>query len=93
MEIIRLESIHFDYPQDIRVFKGLDFSVAAGERIGIVGSNGSGKTTLLSLIMGLLKPSSGEIYLFGEKREKEEEGASWKKREWRQIHEEGFGNY
>lgn len=43
----------------------LSFDVADGEFIAIVGPSGCGKSTLLSLIVGLLKPSNGKIYLGG----------------------------
>lgn len=43
------------------LFEDLDFIVAAGMRVGLVGPNGSGKTTLLRLFRGDLPPSTGEI--------------------------------
>ena len=43
------------------LFEDLDFIVAAGMRVGLVGPNGSGKTTLLRLLRGDLLPSTGEI--------------------------------
>ncbi len=43
------------------VLNGLDLSVKKGEIYGIVGNNGVGKTTLLKLILGLVKPTSGQI--------------------------------
>ncbi|WP_276318634.1 ATP-binding cassette domain-containing protein [Marinitoga lauensis] len=43
----------------------MDFSVRRGEIIGIIGPNGAGKTTLIKLILGLLKPTEGEIEIFG----------------------------
>lgn len=43
----------------------ISFSVGRGERIAIVGPNGAGKSTLLKLIVGTLKPSQGEIDIFG----------------------------
>jgi ATP-binding cassette subfamily F protein uup len=43
------------------LFKGLDLSIGAQERVGIVGPNGAGKTTLLKLCMGLLPPDKGTV--------------------------------
>ena len=43
----------------------VDFNLDAGKIIGIIGPNGSGKTTSLKAIMGLLKPSSGFVKIFG----------------------------
>lgn len=45
---------------------GIDFTVAPGESFGLLGSNGAGKTTLVRQLVGLLKPTSGEIKLFGD---------------------------
>jgi len=46
---------------DRTLFEDLDFIVAAGMRVGLVGPNGSGKTTLLRMLRGDLLPSTGEI--------------------------------
>jgi len=43
------------------LFRGLDFLLTAGKRVGLVGPNGSGKTTLLRLLKGDLNPTQGEI--------------------------------
>lgn len=45
----------------------LDFSVQQGELLGLIGPNGAGKTTSFNLLMGLIKPSSGEVILDGER--------------------------
>ena len=45
----------------------LDFSVQPGEIIGLIGPNGAGKTTLFNLLMGLIKPSAGDVYLDGKR--------------------------
>lgn len=47
------------------LFNDLDLRVDAGSRIGLTGPNGSGKTTLLHMLMGLRKPASGTVRLFG----------------------------
>ncbi len=44
-----------------RLFSGLDFQFAGGQRIGITGRNGLGKTTLLKIILGQLAPETGEV--------------------------------
>lgn len=48
------------------VHKGVNLDVAAGEIVSLVGGSGSGKTTLLKQIVGLLRPTEGEVRLFGE---------------------------
>jgi heme exporter protein A len=51
---------------DRRLFKGLSFSLAAGELIELRGPNGSGKTSLLRIISGLASPAEGEVRWQGE---------------------------
>ncbi|RRD07046.1 ABC transporter ATP-binding protein [Arachnia propionica] len=50
-----------------RALHEVDLTVAAGERVGIVGGSGSGKTTLLRTILGLVQPSAGEVIFDGER--------------------------
>lgn len=47
------------------VVNNLNFEINRGEVFGLLGPNGSGKTTTLSMILTLLKPSAGNIFLFG----------------------------
>jgi ABC-2 type transport system ATP-binding protein len=48
----------------------LDFSIARGEIVGILGANGAGKTTTLQMILGLIRPTSGRIEIFGLEHER-----------------------
>ena len=50
---------------DRTVLSDITISVGAGEFIGVLGPNGSGKTTLMRALLGLIKPSSGAIRVFG----------------------------
>lgn len=49
--------------QEVRALDGLDLDIVRGEFVALVGPSGSGKSTLLSLIGGLDRPGSGEIYV------------------------------
>jgi zinc/manganese transport system ATP-binding protein len=52
------------------IWNGATFSVAKGEFVAIIGPNGAGKTTLFRLLLGLIRPRSGEITVFGKKPER-----------------------
>ncbi len=63
--IVELKDISFSYGNE-KVLQDISFNVHLGDYLGIIGPNGGGKTTLLKLLLGLLKPTSGEIRLFGQ---------------------------
>ncbi|OAQ20520.1 ABC transporter ATP-binding protein [Thermosulfurimonas dismutans] len=57
----------FPHPEgDLEILKGLDLTVAPGEKVAIIGPSGVGKTTLLHILGGLEVPTEGRIYHFGE---------------------------
>jgi cobalt/nickel transport system ATP-binding protein len=74
--IIDLKGVSFVYHgnQSQRpVLHDLNLQVRRDERVGLIGPNGSGKTTLFHLLLGLLRPTQGEIVVFGKKRQDEKD--------------------
>ena len=61
---IRFDETWFSYNSE-PVVRDINFSITPGEFAAILGPNGSGKTTLMKLALGLLKPTSGRVLLFG----------------------------
>lgn len=68
------------------VLKGLNFQVAKGERVAVVGASGCGKSTLLHCLGGLDQPTSGEVWLQGNRFD----AMSDRKRSWARNHALGF---
>ncbi len=62
--VIELEHVFFAYQHHL-ILEDVSLEVQRGEFLAIIGPNGAGKTTLLKLMLGLLKPQKGNIYLFG----------------------------
>jgi zinc transport system ATP-binding protein len=63
--LVEFKQVSFKY-EYAKVLEDVSFKVKEGDFLAIVGPNGSGKSTLLKCMIGLLKPTSGEIHLFGE---------------------------
>lgn len=49
----------------VEALKGLSFTLAPGEALGLLGPNGSGKSTAIRILLGLLRPDGGSVALFG----------------------------
>ena len=61
---IELDNVNFEYDNSERkVIDNFNLSIPAGETVAFIGSTGSGKTTVVDLIVGLLAPTSGTIYV------------------------------
>jgi len=61
---IEVRGLSFSY-QDEPVLEGLDLSIAAGEKVAIVGASGGGKSTLVQLLLGLYQPQAGQLRFGG----------------------------
>ncbi|MEZ4951896.1 MAG: ABC transporter ATP-binding protein [Saprospiraceae bacterium] len=69
-EVLSVENLTKTYKsgsKELTVLNDINFSIAQGESLAIVGSSGSGKTTLLGLCAGLDTPSLGSVSLYGKK--------------------------
>ncbi len=62
---LSLKNVSFSYPSGVSALKNVSFEAYAGELVTLVGRNGAGKTTVTKLINGLLKASSGNIFIDG----------------------------
>jgi len=67
--LIQIEGVTFSYGHD-PVLTDVSFSIHEGDFLAILGPNGSGKTTLLKIILGLLRPARGSIFIMGKSVEK-----------------------
>lgn len=76
-EIIRTDRLTKHY-RDVRAVDDISFTVRKGEIYGFLGLNGSGKTTTIRMLLGMIRPTSGSAYLFGEKVGTDS-SALWKK--------------
>lgn len=73
--LINIKDISFDYEQT-KALDHISMKVEEGDFLAILGPNGSGKSTLLKIMLGLIKPTSGKIELFGI------DSKDFKHREW-----------
>jgi cobalt/nickel transport system ATP-binding protein len=73
--IIDIERLSFGYSENRMIFYNAYFRLFRGQKVGLVGPNGAGKTTFFHLIMGLLRPLSGDIKVLGRLRNSEDDFA------------------
>ena len=83
--LISLESVKKVYRTKagpLEALKGVDLQVGEGEFVAIVGPSGSGKSTLINMVTGIDRPSSGEVYVGGQRLTKmsENQVAKWRGR-------------
>src|SRR5205809_5503053 len=64
--IIELNNISYSYNNRDYAVHDITFAIHKGDYLGIIGPNGGGKTTVLKIMLGLLKPTTGTVKLFGQ---------------------------
>ena len=68
MNVIEIKNLHKAFG-DIKAVNDLNFSVKKGELFAFLGENGAGKSTTISIMCGLLKKDSGEVFICGENQD------------------------
>jgi ABC-2 type transport system ATP-binding protein len=63
-QVLRATGLTKEY-ESVKAVDNISFSVNAGQIVGLLGPNGAGKSTTINMILGILKPSSGIIEIFG----------------------------
>ena len=64
MVCIELRQVTFQYERGKRIFENISIKIEKDETTALLGPNGSGKTTLGKLMVGVLRPSKGQVYIF-----------------------------
>lgn len=63
---IQIDGVHKSFG-DYTILNNLSLEVSRGEIYGFLGLNGAGKTTTIKMLLAMLKPTSGKLYMLGEK--------------------------
>jgi ABC-2 type transport system ATP-binding protein len=66
---VAIDELIKEYADGYRAVDGVSFRVEQGQVVGLLGPNGAGKTTTLRVLMGLIRPTSGTVRVFGERVE------------------------
>jgi ABC-2 type transport system ATP-binding protein len=64
---IAIENLVKQFKNGPRAVNDITYEIPRGEVVGLLGPNGAGKTTTMRMIMGLIMPSEGSVYVFGER--------------------------
>ena len=88
--VVRVVGLHKTFEQsgpwpwsesrEVKAVRGVDFTIAPGEVVALVGQSGSGKTTVSRIVLGLEEPTAGEIWLDGERWDGQSEATRRPKR-------------
>ena len=62
-----IEGLVKQFGKGVRAVAGVDFTVPRGVVLGLLGPNGAGKTTTMRMAMGLIQPTEGSVFVFGER--------------------------
>jgi cobalt transport protein ATP-binding subunit len=62
---VEVEHLHYAYPDGFEALRGIDLTVARGEKVALVGPNGAGKSTLMLHLNGINEPSHGSVRIGG----------------------------
>ncbi|MFW5895640.1 MAG: energy-coupling factor ABC transporter ATP-binding protein [archaeon] len=65
--LIILNNVDYAYNQESKALDDINLNIYSGEVVGIMGQNGAGKTTLIRTLNGLIRPSSGNVFIRGKK--------------------------
>lgn len=63
--LIEIRGLNVKYPNGVSALEDINLDICENDLIALIGPNGAGKSTLLKVILGLIKPTSGSIKLFG----------------------------
>ena len=64
---LTIENLGKTYKGGLRAVDDVSFTVPAGVVLGLLGPNGAGKTTTMRMVMGLIQPTNGDVYVFGQR--------------------------
>lgn len=67
--VISIKGLYKSF-DDLAVLKGIDFNLFKGENVAVLGKSGTGKSVLIKIIVGLLKPDSGEVFVLRQQVDK-----------------------